>query len=109
MNRHRFSIYLLILILFPGGIVWMKAQEQKKKLTIDDIFVSHKFKGETVENIHWLPDGSAFTFTRETNGENTPDIYRYHLKSGREALILRNGRREKSGGIPLSRRFTFMI
>lgn len=96
MNRHRFSIYLLTLILFPGGIFWMKAQE-KKKLTIDDIFVSDKFKGEAVENIQWLPDGSAFTFTRDTNGKNTPDIYRYHLKSGRETLVLKNGKLPYNG------------
>ena len=62
----------------------MQAQE-KKKLTLDDIYGSTKFKGKTVSNIQWLPDGSAFTFTR-TSAEGLSDIYRHNVENGEETL-----------------------
>jgi dipeptidyl-peptidase-4 len=94
MNFRWFSIYFLMLILFS----LMNAQETKK-LTIDDIFASDRFKGETVENIRWLPDGSAFTLTRDTDGEDTPDIYRHIVKSGKEELILKHGELQYNGAL----------
>ena len=67
----------------------MNAQE-KKKLTVDAIYGSgsDQFKGKTVDDIQWLPDGSAFTFTRENETTGKLDIYRHNVKSGEETLIL---------------------
>ncbi|MEL6821501.1 MAG: S9 family peptidase [Calditrichota bacterium] len=72
--------------LLLGGMLAMQAQE-KKKLTLDDIYGSTKFKGKTVSNIQWLPDGSAFTFTR-TSAEGLSDIYRHNVETGEETLVL---------------------
>lgn len=76
----------------------MRAQE-KKKLTMDDIFISDQFRGKTIDDIQWLPDGSAFTFTREVWGNGIPDIYRHHVKSGEESLILKSSELQYGGEV----------
>ena len=77
-------------ILLLGGIMLANAQE-KKKLTIEDIYGSDQFAGKTVDDIQWLPDGSAFTFTRANDATGKLDIYRHNVKSGEETLILEGG------------------
>jgi dipeptidyl-peptidase-4 len=62
--------------------------QQLKPLTIDDIFLHNKFAEKTVSNIQWLPDGSAFTFTRDSAATGLPDIYRHEIESGKEVLVL---------------------
>lgn len=96
MNQKILLSSTLFIILILGGICSMQAQE-KKKLTIDDIFISHQFRGKTIDDIQWLPDGSAFTFTREIQGNGMPDIYRHHIKSGEETLILKSSELQYGG------------
>ena len=48
----------------------------------------NKFQGKSVSNIQWLPDGSAFTFTRQNEKTGSLDIYRHDVKSGEEVLVL---------------------
>ncbi len=80
----------VICMVLIGGFVVMTAQE-KKQLTIDDIYSSEKFKGRTVANIQWLPNGSAFTFTKANAESGLRDVYRHDVKSGKEMLILEAG------------------
>ncbi len=85
-----------ILTLIPGGIHTMHAQP-RQKLTLDDIFVSDKFRGKTIEDLQWLPDGSAFTFTRKSEENGATDIYRHQVKTGRETLVLKSGELQYQG------------
>lgn len=79
-------IFFMSVLMILGGLTAMQAQ--KKKLTLDDIFVSDQFRGKTVDNVQWLPDGSAFTFTRSNPQTGQNDIFRYDVKSGKENLVL---------------------
>ncbi len=85
-----------ILTLIPGGIHTMHAQP-RQKLTLNDIFVSDKFRGKTIEDLQWLPDGSAFTFTRKSEENGAADIYRHQVKTGQETLVLKSGELQYQG------------
>ena len=61
---------------------------QKAKLTLKDIFLSDQFAEKTVADVQWLPDGSAFTFTRVNRKTGDLDIYRHDLEAGREEILL---------------------
>ena len=74
---------LLILTSFTQTIF-----TQNKKLTLEEIFNSNIFSGNTVENIQWLPDGSAFTFTKRNSKNGLEDIYKHNVSSGDEELIV---------------------
>ena len=82
--------FLMLVVVILGGFTLMNAQS-KKQLTLEDIFSSDQFRGRTVADIQWLPDGSAFTFTRQNAESGSPDIYRHHVASGEETLILEGG------------------
>lgn len=77
----------------------MQGQDQKKKLTIDDIYNSQQFQGNTVADVQWLPDGSAFTFTRSNDRTGENDIYRHSVKDGKETLILDGGALSLNGQV----------
>ncbi len=86
---------VVILIMFWGGFAM--TQGDKQALTLDDIFKSNQFKGKTVSDVRWLPDGSAFTFTRNNPQTGSVDIYRHDVKSGAENLVLKGSELQFNG------------
>ena len=87
MKFREVFMVIALLSIFAGGLGMLEAQTVKK-LTLDDIFKSGKFNGKTVSDIQWLPDGSAFTFTRSNSQKTALDVYRHNVKTGKETLIL---------------------
>ncbi len=77
---------LIMILLF--AMLGDNLMAQKKNLSLDDIFASDKFAGKTVADVQWLPDGSAFAFTRINDATGETDIYRHTVKTGEETLIL---------------------
>lgn len=77
-------------VIFCWGSGEMPVFAQKKKLNLEAIFKSSRFQGKTVADVQWLPDSSAFTFTRD-NGAGARDIYRHDVASGEERMILAGG------------------
>ncbi|MGD8305386.1 MAG: DPP IV N-terminal domain-containing protein, partial [Ignavibacteria bacterium] len=73
---------LLLLVLTPVSLF-----SQQGKLTLGDLFFTDKYYAEEVENVQWLPDGSAFTFTEEDEN-GLLDIYKYDIASGTTNLLL---------------------
>ncbi|MFC2102884.1 S9 family peptidase [Bacteroidota bacterium] len=74
--------YFLLLVLSAVTLF-----PQEGKLTLEDLFLTNKYMAEEVENIQWLPDGSAFTYTKEDN-YGLLDIYKYGIVSGESKLML---------------------
>lgn len=60
----------------------------KKQLTLDDIFVSDKFKSKTVSGVQWLPDGKAFVFARHDD-KGFLEVWRHDVASGKDAAVLK--------------------
>ena len=73
------------LIIFLAFVCSLQAND-KKPLTLEDIYDSDKFTGKTIENIEWQPDGSAFTFTKRNEETDQLDIYSHEVKSGKERI-----------------------
>ena len=74
-----FLIFLLLTFsIFP----------QRENLTLEDIFSTEKYVAENVENIRWLPDGSAFTYTDNNKTSELLDIYKHDVESGNTTLLL---------------------
>lgn len=57
-------------------------------ITLEDLFLTNKYIAEQVENIQWLPDGSAFTYTDSSDRSNLLDIYKYDIATGENKLML---------------------
>ena len=78
-------ILLILLFIFNSHQITFS---QNKNLTLQEIFNTNIFMGKTVENIQWLPDGSAFTFTKRNTQNGLEDIYKHYVSSGNEELIV---------------------
>ncbi len=77
------KIFLLSLL-----ILTINSYPQKNELSLEDIFSTDKYIAEEVENIQWLPDGSAFTYTENNKTYNLLDIYNHDVESGENVLIV---------------------
>ncbi len=80
--------FIIAGILFFSAVSFINAQ-QKKLLTLKDIYGSSKLEAKTVQNIQWVPDGSAFTFTKTDKNSGFEDIYKMDVKSGKTELLLK--------------------
>ncbi len=69
-------------------ILTISSYPQKNQLSLEDIFSTDKYVAEKVENIQWLPDGSAFTYTDSNKTYNLLDIYNHDVESGEDVLIV---------------------
>ncbi len=95
MRRHSLEIVSLMMGIFflLGGYL----MAQKKLLTLDEIFASDQFTGQTVADVQWLPDGSAFTFSRTNSITGEAEIYRHNVQTGKETLILDGAKLSAAG------------
>ncbi len=59
--------------------------QTNKKLTVDDIFASGKFRGKYLNSPRWLPDSRAFAFLKREDGVKYTSIYKHDVKSGEES------------------------
>ena len=69
-------------------ILTISSYPQNNQLSLEDIFSTDKYVAEEVENIQWLPDGSAFTYTENNKIYNLLDIYKYDDESCKNVLIV---------------------
>ena len=76
------------IFLFSFLILTISIYPQKNELSLEDIFSTDKYIAEEVENIQWLPDGSAYTYTENNKTYNLLDIYNHDVESGENVLIV---------------------
>lgn len=79
------KLLTFLLLIFMGSIF----PQEKKELTLKDIFLTNKFTSVEIENVQWFPSGEAFTFTK-TNNENRKDIWKHDVETGNETLFLKS-------------------
>ncbi len=80
-RKNAFLNVVLFLLLLATGL-WA----QQKKLTMDDIYHSSKFRIKLVGGIKWAPGGKAFYFIKHQ--KDTTLIMRHDLQSGKESVWL---------------------
>ena len=76
---------ILFFFLF---LVYTTIISSQTKLTLEDIFHSNKFVEKKLENVQWVPDDSAFTFTKTNPKTGLSDIYKYDVRSKKDSLIM---------------------
>ena len=75
----RFLRLISMLFLLLGTIA---AAQEKKPLTLEDIFASNKLTPKTLQGVQWVPGEAAFTYLKDG------DIYKHEVVSGKETPLL---------------------
>lgn len=93
---------LKVMLFLIAGALALIAQE-KKQLTVEDIYGSMKFMGKSLRGAQWLPDGSAFTYLERGSDSESKlnNIYRHDIATGEVELIV-EGSALGYGGEPVS-------
>ena len=80
---------LSVIVMIIAGVTLLRGQ-QKQKLTVQDIYGSEKFATRAVQKIHWLADGSGFTFLEGYADTISGTIYYYDLSTAKKTIALDN-------------------
>ena len=75
-----------IIILITG--ITLLVGEEKKQLTVEDIYGSTKFSGKKLREVYWLPDSAAFTYLEGNPDTKLSDIYLYNISMAEKKMIL---------------------
>ena len=81
------------------------AQEAKKALTLEDIFKSRKFVGESLRGVHWMKDGRSFLYNEPDRETRTTNFMRYDVETGERTLFLAGKDLRSSDGKPFRFRY----
>jgi len=80
-SASRFRIIALSLLLIASFVF----SQEKKPITLEDIFASSNLTPKTLKEVRWVPAEAAFTFFK-TGGAT--DLYKHEVTNGKESLIL---------------------
>lgn len=69
-------------------ILTLVTAQEKLPLSLQKLFLNTDFDEHPVENIEWLPNNEAFTYTEKNNGTGLLDIYKHDLISGQNSLLI---------------------
>jgi len=64
--RERFTFFIGLFLFF---VVFNAQSQEKKELTLEDLYVKGSFYGRSVRGIKWMNDGAYYT-SLKTNREN---------------------------------------
>ena len=76
---------MLFVIFFATAIV-----AGGKELTIQDIWGTAKFSGESIRGFHWMNDGKSYTFLEADTSKKSTSIYRCEIASQKRTLIVKS-------------------
>lgn len=84
MNKISYGFFLILMLTF------LSVQgQQKKKITLEDVFKSSAFSQKSVYGINWMKNGNFYSsISRE---DNIPKIVKINLATGGEAEVLVDG------------------
>jgi len=78
---HKILISLVLIFTFS-------AAQDKSPLTLQELFSNTDFNENPLENIEWIPNSKAFTFTEKNEETGYLDIYKYDLTTEKNLLLI---------------------
>lgn len=92
---------LLLLFLFTSPLCIQGQETKSALLTLDRIYNSDEFQGDSQRPISWIEDGKAFV-TIEKNNEGADELIKYLSKNNVRSSYLSAARLTPENGDPLS-------
>ena len=79
-----FKIFFLLCI----SSFLLLGQTEKKTLSLDDIFNSGKFAGKGLTGVHWLKDGSHYSYFERDTIAKAANIFVHGVREKSSKLVL---------------------
>ncbi|PSL03070.1 S9 family peptidase [Cecembia rubra] len=85
MLRYNFILLCFLVLLFPG---YINAQD-KKTVSLEDVFKTNTFSQKSVYGINWMKDGQYYSSMKR--GLTNPVVVKINVATGEEAAVLIDG------------------
>ncbi|SDE96820.1 dipeptidyl-peptidase-4 [Pricia antarctica] len=95
------STALLVLLLLVSSLLLQGQETETSLLTLDRIFNSNEFRGESQRPISWVDNGNAF-ITIEKNSEGVDELVKYLSRDNTQSSFLSTEQLTPKNGKPLS-------
>ncbi|MDE3058986.1 MAG: DPP IV N-terminal domain-containing protein [Bacteroidota bacterium] len=91
-----------LIVLFLAGAALapkgdLHAGVPEKKLTLQDIFASSKFRGKSLAEIHWMHDGKRFSYLDYDSVSKSRSMWIYSVKTKSRSVFLKGSDLKKGG------------
>jgi dipeptidyl-peptidase-4 len=74
--------YIRISASLPLLLFSLIFAQEKKPITLEDIFASNTLTPKTIQGVKWVPGEAAFTYLKDG------DVYKHDVTTGKETLLL---------------------
>jgi len=81
------ALFKIFFVLCLSGVL-LFAQTEKKQLNLDDIFNSGKFAGKGLNGVHWLNDGTRYSYYEKDTAAKATNILMYNVGGKSSTLVL---------------------
>ncbi|MFQ5798361.1 MAG: DPP IV N-terminal domain-containing protein [Bacteroidota bacterium] len=81
------------------------SQQEQKDFTVEEIYGSDKFAGDSLRSIQWLPDSKQFSYMERDSMTGVDNIWVYEVATGRRTLLVDASKlvlRERDQPFPIS-------
>lgn len=82
----KISIQIFTLIIFLFSTI--PGQSQKGILTLEDIYVNHRYSTERYGDVKWYNNGDGYTLLEQSSDRKGRDIVLYQTKSGDKKVLV---------------------
>jgi len=82
------AVYFLLFSFLFIAVTGLRAQEEKKHITIEDFTERPTFRGEYFRGGEWANEGPIITFTQFDRATQTTNLLRYNLELDDTAIII---------------------
>ena len=63
--------------------------QQKQPFNLEELYSTTAFDEHPIQNIEWMPDSDAFTYTKKSNETEYFDIYRHDIQAGKTSVFVK--------------------
>ena len=85
MIKTAFAVYLQFVSCILPAVF---AQENKKQLTVDEIFGSSKFALKSLSSVQWVDGGKKFSYLEVDSITKFRNVYTYTVADGKRELVI---------------------
>ena len=88
------ALFLLVVL----GFAVPAFSQQKKEVTLEDIYRKNAFTAKTVKGVNWMNDGRYYSSQVEDEANQTANVVKFDVRTGQPVSILIEGKNLKPEG-----------
>ena len=88
VSRFSFCLRVGSVVLWTFLIGLAFSEQERKDFTVEEIYGSDKFAGDSLRSVQWLPDSKRFSYMERDSMTGVDNIWVYEAAAGKRTLLV---------------------